>query len=271
MRRPVLLSATILAAMVSPTFAGGAPAQLNVVVRHLQDPQIQESSGIATSSYFPGVLFTHNDSGDTSRFFAVGPDGLTKAVFTLAGAQSWDWEDMTKGPDSSLWLGDIGDNQLRKSSVCVFRVAEPTILASASLPYTRYDFRYDDGRSHNAEALLVNPQTGTLYIATKAKSGAGIYQAPSTLSTTGYNTLRRVASAPALVTGGDFTADGSRLVLRTHSKAYLYSGVGGAATVVDLPAEKQGESVTFVQNGASLLVGSEGNDSPVWRVSVPGP
>ena len=73
-----------------------------------EDPRITESSGLASAST-PGVVYTHNDSGDAARFFAVGPDGRTRTVYTVPGVQVRDWEDMARGPDergrSSLWLG----------------------------------------------------------------------------------------------------------------------------------------------------------------------
>ena len=44
-----------------------------------------ESSGLETARNFASILYTHNDSGGIARFFAVGADGLTKAVYTLQG------------------------------------------------------------------------------------------------------------------------------------------------------------------------------------------
>lgn len=263
-----LITIAGLGALGTPSASSAEPAAMSPML-HISDTRITESSGLESSAYFSGILYTHNDSGDGPRFFAVGPDGTTKAVYTLKDARSWDWEDISAGPDRTLWLGDIGDNFTRKAYICVFRVAEPTKLASANLPWTQFDFTYADGRPHNAEALLVSPTTGRLYVVTKQKTGAGVYQAPLTLKTSGYNILSRVASAPPLVTGGDFSPDGKRIVLRTYGKAYLYSHVGGAPTIVDLPSEKQGESVAFTRNSADLLVGSEGRDSPVYRVSTP--
>jgi len=41
----------------------------------------------------------------------------------------------------------------------VYRVAEPTTIADATLPAETLSFTYPDG-SHNAETLLVDPVTG---------------------------------------------------------------------------------------------------------------
>jgi hypothetical protein len=262
----LLVSATVLAAtgVAGTSVAQTAPSP--TIDRYLSDYRIVESSGLETARNFASILYTHNDSGDTARFFAVGADGLTKAVYTLQGAGARDWEDMSAGPGALLWFGDIGDNNRLRTFVSVFRVPEPTKLVSANLPWTRFDFRYADGLAHNAEALLVNPVTGRLYIATKQSTGAAIYRAPRPLQASGYNMLTRVAAAPPIVTGGDFSQDAQQLVLRTSAVAHVSNDIGGPATAVNLPIG--GESVAFTRDNAALLVGKEGANSPVWRVPL---
>jgi hypothetical protein len=230
-----------------------------------KDDRIKESSGIETSVRFRHILYTHNDSGDDARFFAVGPHGKTRAVYTLDGAGSWDWEDMSAGPNSTLWFGDIGANQLGREYISVFKVKEPKKLTDRNIAWTRYDFVYDDGKSHNAEALLVNPVTGVLYVVTKAENGAGVYEASLPLSTSQDNVLNRIASAPVKVTAGDFSANGKRVVLRNYGTAYFYKRLGGKL-IDEIKLPSGGESIAFVRDGAGVLVGKEGVHSPIWRV-----
>ena len=56
-----------------------------------QDPRITESSGLAASSR-SGIVFTHNDSGDSARFFAVDDAGRTRTTYALPDVQARDWE-----------------------------------------------------------------------------------------------------------------------------------------------------------------------------------
>jgi hypothetical protein len=263
----VLASATLTSATAADRLpATGHPKSSSRVLFTFKDPQIKESSGIATSVLHPNVVFTHNDSGDDARFFAVGPHGKTRAVFTLAGAGSWDWEDMSNGPRKTMWFGDIGANQLGRESIAAYKVREPETIRSHTITrWTRYDFVYDDHQSHNAEAMLVNPRNGNLFVVTKADTGGSVYRAPRRLSRTHVNTLQRVADAPATVTGGAFTQDGRRLVLRTYGAAYFYRKIGGHPTVMDLPSA--GESIDFARRGPAVIVGKEGVYSPVWRVT----
>ncbi|MRG44430.1 hypothetical protein GFS24_04865 [Chitinophaga sp. SYP-B3965] len=52
----------------------------------LNDAMNNETSGLAASSSNKGLLYIHNDSGDTSRFFLISPDGTLKAIYTFKGS-----------------------------------------------------------------------------------------------------------------------------------------------------------------------------------------
>lgn len=242
------------------------------VLARLADDRITEASGLTVSERHPGVVFVVNDSGDAPRVFAVGPNGRTRAVLTLDGAEAVDWEALATGPDATLWVGDIGDNARVRDEVTVYRVREPDVLHDGPVRWTSYRLRYPD-RPQDAEALMVHPRTGRLFVATKSLAGAGLYAAPRRLSADGVTTVRRVGAVGLLVTGGEFSPDGSRLVLRDYAAAYVYAasdrGPLGDRRTVRLPDQVQGESVTWTRDGRALLVGSEGTDSVVWRVPLP--
>src|SRR3712207_5658169 len=92
----VLLAVTVAGgtAVVAPSASGAGGFVLN---RTLDDSRIVESSGLARSTYRRGTLFTHNDSGDRARVFAVSPSGRTQAVLTLGGVKPKDDEDIAAG------------------------------------------------------------------------------------------------------------------------------------------------------------------------------
>ena len=229
----------------------------------VSDSRIREASGISRSTFDRSTLYVHNDSGDSARFFALTPSGDTAGVFTLPGAPSLDWEDVATGPGHNLWFGDIGDNQTRKDYISVIRVQEPQDLTSRSLSSTTFKLRYPDGIAHNAEALMVHPTSGQVYVITKQKTGGTIYRAPLNLQSGSMNQLTPVGSAPVTVTGGDFAPSGDSFVLRTYGKAYVYNQIGGTPTVVNLPTN--GESIGFNRAG-SLVIHSEGTFKPIWRI-----
>jgi hypothetical protein len=239
----------------------------------ITDPRITEASGLAASRLHPGIYWTHNDSSDGPYVYAVdSATGATVARVTMRGIHPRDVEAVSIGPDGDLYLGDIGDNLGGAwPEVWIYRFHEPAKLRDQTVDVTRYTVRYDAG-PRNAEAMMVQPKTGRVYIASKNEDGGGLYRGPAELSAHGVNTFRRIAEVP-WVTDGAFSPDGSRLVLRGYFWAAEYRWSGGAPhKLADLgvPMQPQGEGVTFTPDGKALMYGSEGRRSQVWRATLSG-
>jgi len=144
---------------------------------------------LAASRQNPGVLWTHNDSGFPGTVFALSTNGTLLAQCEVPNVFSGDFEDIAIGPGPSpgmqyIYLGDIGDNTSVRDEIRVFRIPEPSIYfyQSNSPPIIpavgshEIVFTYPDG-PHNAEALMIDPWSGDLFIATKETNSCGIYQA----------------------------------------------------------------------------------------------
>ncbi|MEW2356299.1 hypothetical protein [Spirillospora sp. NPDC029432] len=257
-------------------YAAPATADDKVAFK-ITDERITESSGLAVSLRHKGVVYTHNDSGGVAQIFALGPDGRTRAVLTLAGAGARDWEAMAVGRDEkgrpAVYVADIGDNLGGAwPYVTVYRIPEPAQLRTRTLRATAFKFKYEDG-PRNAEAMMINPRTNRLYVVSKLFNGS-VYEAPAKLRTGGFNKLRRVADAPSIATDGAFSPDGRTCVIRTYFGARLYAvdgegRPGKSLGSVGLPAQEQGESITYTADGRSLLAGSEGSGQPVHQVPLP--
>ncbi|MEU0830724.1 WD40 repeat domain-containing protein [Streptomyces sp. NPDC005969] len=272
------LTATGAAALFVLTGAAAAPATADDGSADrsftIEDPRITESSGLAASRAHPGIYWTHNDSGDGPYVYAVDSrTGKTVATITMRGVgRPRDVEAISLGPDGNLYVGDIGDN-LNGSwdHVWIYRFPEPKVLKDATVRATQFDVKYADG-ARNAEALMVHPKTGRVYIASKNEDGGGLYEGPAELSTGRTNVFRRVGEVP-WVTDGAFSPDGKELVLRSYFSARGYAfkdGRLGADHAVQAPLQRQAESVTYTADGSALMFGSEGARSDVVRVDIAG-
>ncbi|MWA06789.1 hypothetical protein F8568_041895 [Actinomadura sp. LD22] len=270
------LGAAATACWAPPAAAGTAAGGDTAFT--IRDPRITESSGLAASTAHPGIVYTHNDSGGVPKIYALGPDGRVRAVLTLGGASARDWEGMALGKDErgrpAIYMGDIGDNLGGAwPYVTVYRIPEPARIRSQTIRATAFKIKYADG-PRNAETLMVNPRTNRLYIASKLFGGA-LYEAPKHLRTSGYNVMHKIGKAPAMATDGAFAPDGSTCVIRTYFGARMYAvkpdgSPGKSLRSVSLPFQPQGESITYTADGRYFLAGSEGENQPVYKVSVPG-
>lgn len=258
MRLPAALLCLALVVSLSTT-SYAAPVGQRVC--GLADPRISESSGVAVSTR-GDVLWTHNDSGDSARWFGVDARTcrtvssyrLDLPAVTVAGEgvpTSFDWEDMARGVAADgtpvLLFADIGDNsQFRAGSVVVYEVAEPAghtdhPAVEAPVPVRAvYQLVYPHAPV-DAESIAMTP-SGRLVVVTKQRSASGDYTGKSQVfmtssrPATGPNVLTRVsdldvtrlpgASAKDLdslaVTSADVSRDGRWLLVRTYTTAYLF-------------------------------------------------
>lgn len=201
---------------------------------------IRESSGVVASVANPGIFWTHNDSGNPPVLFAVRPsDGFT-AKIRLDGAGAQDWEDIATGPCLSdisltcLYVGDIGDNWSRRSSIAVLVAEEPRFSGSDDLPdeleWTAVPLAYVGG-SRNAEALavsedgdlLVVSRSGVVFSALRKDIEAGL-EGDHVVLLHPDGALPRVPEPPGHrlgpVTAAAFS--GADLVVKTYQGVHFY-------------------------------------------------
>jgi len=281
--------------VATPTHPCGPPEAVGRVV----EPAVTETSGLVTSARHPGVLWLHNDSGDTARLFAVALDGTLRGVALLDDTRAFDWEAMALGPTpdgEALFVADVGDNHHERRQVVIERLPEPPLGGTAAAPLRvpepdHLELVYGDGVAHDAEAILVDRLSGDLLVLTKEFDGPPaifIAEAPHRASSRSGRrgsappTLRRVGSVrlppnltSPLVTDAALSRRGDAVLVRTYGDVLLYRRRPGEPLVDALsrmprslpaPDERQGEAVTFLADG--FVTVSEGEGPVVWRVPL---
>ena len=112
-----------------------SPYSVPETVGRIESPEIKESSGLAASKCQPGVLWTHNDSGDDAFIYAIDAKGKNLGTWRVTGAKNRDWEDVAEYKDASgqcyLYIGETGNNDLDEQRAVVYRVKEPTVTDAA--------------------------------------------------------------------------------------------------------------------------------------------
>ncbi|MBA2608632.1 MAG: hypothetical protein H0U92_06825 [Actinobacteria bacterium] len=246
---------------------------------------------MVASRRYPGVYWTHNDSGGKPEVFALAIDGTNLGSYAFPGATAVDWEDVGIGPKSGadgsfIYAADIGDNAAElpagvlgaaRPFVTVYRAPEPALAPKAPgvalTGVEHFNLNYPNGRE-DAEALFVDPISGDLVIVTKSPIGRSrILTAPAASMVDGANitmvdhgTIQIVPTAAAssfrgtFVTGADISLDGSLILVRTYQAVLAFA-----------PARRirrHGATPRVVQCAAGLGTAGRGNRDRYGHVAL---
>ncbi len=253
---------------------------------------IYEASGLVVSRQNPGVIWTHNDGSYDGYVFAIATNGHLLAQHYVPGVFNVDTEDIAIGPGplpqfQYIYLGDIGDNFLSRSSVRVFRFPEPavyqyesnSIITHAIYGADEITLRYPDG-PWDCEGLMVDPLNGDLFLATKLTNASRIYRATrAELNSTNDLTLTfmlETSSSVRSVSAADISSDGGLVATRRANRISGWVRTAGE-TISDVLArsptnwpiigtaagELNGEAIGFEPNGTGYYTLSEGYLQPL--------
>lgn len=239
-----------------------------VQVGTITHPRLTESSGLAASRRHPGVFWTHSDGGGPKRqvLYAINREGKSLAEFRVVGAKIEDWEDIALDDTGHLYLGDIGNNDAKRTQIAVYEVDEPDPTSARTLASVSrsWQLRFPK-KPLDCEALFV--WKGHAYLISKVfdDKKADLYRF-ALESRMGPVVLERVARLPveSPVTGADISGDGRRLGVVCKSGAFLFDLPGDPPTVGQAPygrarfREFQIEACCFVPDG--LLTTAESRE-----------
>jgi hypothetical protein len=269
---PAAALAVLLTA--NPVAAAGKPE----TVCRITDDRLTEISGLLTDG--AGYVVVNDgadDPGGRKIFFLNQRCKVARTVSYPSRPR--DTEDLARGPDGTIWVGDIGDNGGTRETIGLWRLAP-----GAGKP-ALFRLGYPDG-AHDAEALLISGD-GTPVVITKDPVTAGLYVPTGPLRAGKTTAMRRAGDVAIplsgtsnpfgfagrlVITGAGSSADGRRVVLRTYADALEFEVTEGdvvaaltkgSSRATPLPDEPQGESITYSSDGSALLTVSEGTDVPI--------
>lgn len=266
--------------------AGGA-VRAQTVVGHIARADVTEASAMAASRRQPGVFWTLNDSGGEPIVYAIDLNGRDLGAWRVTGATNEDWESLAVGPckaggaPTCLYIGETGDNDEKRPTRTLYRIAEPTVTVAspgalaATKPAERLTYAYDDG-PHDVEALYIAGDASA-WLVTKGRSkGVRAFRLGPEQWGSGQATARAILALPipvdvptrTLVTDAALSPDGAHVAIRTYGDVYVFAvdpmtgapRLDPAPTVCDLRGlkEAQGEGVGWHASGKALLLSSEG-------------
>lgn len=265
------------------------PVELQPSARIQFDP-INESSGIVASRTHDDVFWTHNDSGDDPRIFAIRRDGSpiipqwarqTEGIL-IGDAQNVDWEDIAIDGAGNLWIGAFGNNGNARKDLAVYRLPEPVpgeVLAARALE--RIDFYYPDqvtfpatGKDKNFDCEGFFSADGELYFLSKHRGDktTKLYRLEHDAGD-GRLPLRLLEpfDIQGSVTAADATPDGNRIAILTYGAIWVFDRDRPGphwfdGTVRWLPIKaRQCEAIAFI-DAETLIITNEQRD--IFEVAV---
>ena len=227
-----------------------------------------EASGLIYSRKNPSYLWSHQDKGNDNRIFLLDSEtGETVASYRLSGMQNRDWEDIEIGPGPEagvdyIYLGDVGDNNQVYQEYTIYRFEEPLFeeehrgsINDLEVAFDKIVFDYPD-KSHDVEALMVDPVTKDIYLATKRDFWAMLFVAPYpqlvdqkfTVIHAGTFSFRRALA-------GNVSKDGNEVLIKNDDRIFYWKRAQGEGFIDMMarapllapynPVEAQGEAICF--------------------------
>jgi len=256
---------------------------------------LREVSGMAASRIHPNTFYVHNDSGDTSRFFAVNEKGELKGTYYFEGDEVSflgvnDCEDITigSGPDKGkeyIYLADIGDNAARRSEIRIFRMEEPDADSGVekTVSSQMFTLTYPNG-AQDAETIMIDPIERLLYIVSKRQDSVIVYTAPLNLNDKKTYTLHEGCKLyfegkkkDKWIVSGSISRDGKQVMLKSMKKVYYWQRQGGESiyktmqrTPLELSYTQHGqeEAICFSPDGKSYFITGEGEHAGIYQYDI---
>jgi hypothetical protein len=157
----------------------GAPAPQTRCAVH--DPRLAELSGLAVVG---DGLWAMGDGGSRVELDRIDPSTCEVVGSRTTKVNPYDPEDLAVGPDDSLWVGDIGDNELRRDTVAA-------VVLPPQGEGQLHRLTYPDG-PHDAEAMLVDARGRPVVITKEVGRPAGVYRTAQAPEGAGPTPLVRV-------------------------------------------------------------------------------
>jgi hypothetical protein len=246
-------------------------------------------SGIGASLRNSGVVYVHNDR-NVAQFSAVSEAGTLLGTFNVTGVTVDDIEDMAVAhcpAGTCVYIADVGGNISPRTQFAVIRAPEPQVDVNApggttSIAGEKLVYSYPDGANHNAESILVDPKSDTIFVITKVAAGmpSAVYKFPATFGGTALTATKVIDLNVPKSNDREATSASAHpcepaFLLRTYNTLYEFRAAPGASleaafaatpTVVPVATETQSEGVTYRADGRGYFTTTEGSQPALNRV-----
>ncbi|MEA3521687.1 MAG: hypothetical protein U9R50_01795 [Campylobacterota bacterium] len=210
-----------------------------IKVQKIKTKKLDEASGLLVSKKYPDVIWSHNDSGDKPRLYALDAKTLKLIKkIKVKKANHIDWEDMTYHR-GNIVIGDFGNNKNKRDDLTLYTIEEPNPYKDKKVKIiAKQKFIFSDQKKSrlkrkNFDCEAMFSFNNELFLLTKhrADSNTTLYQLKGDLAQKllQYSLDDRVTSADS---------DGKKLVILTRRSLYLLEPRVEDAIIFDVPMKR---------------------------------
>ena len=268
------------------------------VAGRLENPKIDEASGLARSQRQDGVLWTMNDGGKP-KLHAIDMAGARLGEVELKDADNRDWEDLASfelDGEPYLLVADIGDNDARYKKRTIYFVREPRTDEGKTKVDWQIDFKYPNG-PRDAESAAVDIENERILVLSKRDIPPSLFELPLRPDDDGKITAKWLGTIESLPlpsrsdvefapktknwhwqpTGMDISADNRAAVIMTYRAVYYYLRREGQdwfdafntePVRIGLGNFRDAEAVAFGDDRRTVYVTGEGVNARLLRVDL---
>jgi hypothetical protein len=199
---------------------------------------IHESSALVK---YNDVFISLNDSGNKNMLYVFSENGVILNECKINNATNVDWEALTFDGDSTLYIGDIGNNDNLRKDQRIYSVSIQNVVSDSTTQAEIIDFNYPDQESfppeeknlyYDAETLI--HRNDSLFILTKNRTVPfdgiikvyGLSTKPGKQVPKRYPDIQLEASSWIEDSATDGVLYGDLLFLMTYSKVYVFDWNG---------------------------------------------
>lgn len=252
--------------------------------------KLKEVSGIQKST--ENSFYAIEDSGNGTSLYEIDSDGKKHHEFKVGNAENIDWEDLASDKKGNLYIGDFGNNDNTRNDLCIYKVNPKSAKNGELNADYKVRFHYPEQKKFppSKKELLYDCEAffeldGFFYLFTKNRSkgfdGTSlIYKIPNQVGEHKAQLLGSYKTGgnynSSAITGAAVNPDGSKFVLLSHSRIWLFKDFSGddflkgKITRFELNHYSQKEAVCF-KDDQTLLITDEkqkSNGGNVYQVNL---
>lgn len=237
--------------------------------------ELKEISGIA---YSGNLIYSIEDSGNENQVTVLDTLGTITKKITINNTENIDWEDIIFDTKGNLYIGDFGNNDNVRKDLAIYKIDQSNLQSESANVAYKISFDYPEQTEFppkkkdllfDVEAFFEYHNHFYLFTKNRSKGFNGtsyIYKIPNTAGHHHAQLVKTITTCTdyhhCAITSAAISPDGSKFVLLSHSKIWLFENYSkdnitdGKMRELDLNNYSQKEAVCFKTND-SLLIADE--------------